>query len=201
MKKKQTKVKQTVKLVLRNPLSISWPIVDANTQEKLAQTLVQWLPASHKDILDSKLTVGLNSVNELLERCCQNAKDVTQPAVVFILHDQDSMLVTHMPQLVANANFYGSSKCRLVPLGFSAQALIAKKLGLSRAGAIAVQDDSPLWKYLKDLVMNIEEPQARWLSENPEYEVTKVEKIITSQKENQGTKKEGKNEKGNEFKK
>lgn len=49
--------------------------------------------------------------------------------------------------------------------------------------------------------MNIEEPQARWLSENPEYEVTKVEKIITSQKENQGTKKEGKNEKGNEFKK
>ncbi|EPY49876.1 RNase P and RNase MRP subunit [Schizosaccharomyces cryophilus OY26] len=192
MKKQQNKVK----LILENPLNVPWVNIDVSIQEKLTQALIQSLPTAKEDYRKHGLTIGLNEVNMLLERCCQNPDQDSLPRVVFVLQSPESILVAHYPQLIANANFYSKNegKCLLVCLGAEAQVGISKKLGLSRASAIAISNDSFILSQVNPLLNGISAPSASWLAQASSYEPTKVLRVTTTQgtKDKKGSK-EGKN--------
>ncbi|EPX71955.1 RNase P and RNase MRP subunit [Schizosaccharomyces octosporus yFS286] len=189
MKKQQTKVK----LVLENPLNVPWVNIDSSTKEKLTQVLIQSLPTAKEDYTRHGLTIGLNEVNILLESCCQHTDKDSLPRVVFVLHDPQSLLAIHYPQLIANANFYSkdSGECLLVCLGAEAQVGISRKLGLSRASAIAVRNDSPLLSQINPLLNGLPAPSASWLSEASDYQPTKLLRVTTTlgTKDKKGSKK------------
>ncbi|WBW75234.1 RNase P and RNase MRP subunit Pop23 [Schizosaccharomyces osmophilus] len=179
MKKQQTKAK----LVLENPLNVPWVNIDSSTQEKLTQALIQSLPTAKEEYSKHGLTIGLNEVNVLLENCCQHPNQDSLPRVVFVLQDPESILVTHYPQLIANANYYskGERVCLLVCLGAEAQVSISRKLGLSRASAIAIRNDSSLLSQVNHLLNGIPAPSATWLAQASNYQPTKVLRVSTTQ--------------------